>query len=213
MGTGYRKEENCLPGFNLVVIDVDEGTSIATAKLLLKEYKYLLYTTKRSTDKINRFRIVFPISHILKLSASDFKTFMNNIYDWLPFEVDRQTNQRSRKWLTNQGKYFYNDGDLLNALLFIPKTSKAKLQKEHYESLQSLSNAERWFVKNTDAGNRSNQLIRYALMLVDAGMDIDNIRNNVLALNSKLPKPLDEAEVLRTIIVSASKSIHRRDIA
>jgi hypothetical protein len=47
---GYRNEENCIPGFNLVVIDVDGGVNISTVKLLMKNYKYLIYTTKRHTE-------------------------------------------------------------------------------------------------------------------------------------------------------------------
>jgi hypothetical protein len=42
---GYRNEENCISGFNLVVLDVDGGVNISTVRLLLKGYKYLLYTT------------------------------------------------------------------------------------------------------------------------------------------------------------------------
>ena len=46
---GYRDEAHCLPGINLVVIDVDEGIDLDTAKLLLQDYKYLMHTTKRHT--------------------------------------------------------------------------------------------------------------------------------------------------------------------
>lgn len=210
---GYRKEENCIPGFNLVVIDVDDGVSIDTAKLLLKEYTYLIHTTKRHTTQVNRFRIIFPLSHTLKLDANDYKEFMSNIYEWLPFDVDKQTNQRSRKWMTHTGKHWFNQGSLLNALLFIPKTTKNEERKKIIVDQHSLSNLERWFISNIGAGNRSNQLIKYALMLVDSGMDIDSIRNNVLALNNKLPDKLDDAEIMSTIVVSASKAIHKRDVA
>ena len=128
---GYRNEVNCIPGFNLVVIDVDHGISLTAAQLLLKDYKALFYTTKRHTEESNRFRIVFPTSHVVKLDADDYKKFMNNIYDWLPFEVDRQTNQRSRKWLTHDGDYFYQDGQLLDVMLFIPETKKQEEQEDY----------------------------------------------------------------------------------
>ena len=209
---GYRTEENCMPGFNMAVIDVDDSVSLDTVKLLLKDYTYLIYTTKRSTPQTNRFRIVLPLSHVLKMDAADYKEFMNNIYEWLPFEVDLQTNQRSRKWLTHAGTHFYNQGKLLDALLFIPKTSKNEDRKKVILDQQSLTNLERWFISNTGNGNRSNQLIKYALVLVDSGMPIDSIRNNVLALNNKLADKMDDAEILSTIIVTASKAIHKRDI-
>lgn len=210
--SGYRTEENCIAGFNMAVIDVDDSVSIDTVKLLLKDYTYLLYTTKRHTTQTNRFRVVLPLSHVLKLDANDYKEFMNNIYEWLPFEVDTQTNQRSRKWLTHAGSCEYNQGTLLDALLFIPKTSKNEERKKVILDQQSLTNLERWFIGNTGTGNRSNQLIKYALMLVDSGMSIDSIRNNVIALNSKLADKMDDAEILSTIVVTAAKAIHKRDI-
>ena len=54
-------------------------------------------------------------------------------------------------------------------------------------------------------------MIRYALMLVDAGMDIESIKDKVLGLNSKLKSKLPEAEILATILVTVSKRIHQRD--
>lgn len=207
----YRKEENCLPGFNMVVLDVDGGTSLDTAKLLLKEYSYLMYTTKRHSTTSNRFRIILPMSHTLKLSAAEFKTFMSNVIEWLPFEVDEQTIQRSRKWMTHDGSHFYNTGELLNALLFIPQTTKNEERKKLIDSQQSLNNVERWFVNNTASGNRSNQMIKYALMLVDSGLDLNAVQNNVLGLNNKLPDKMSESEILSTIMVSASAAIHKRD--
>jgi len=209
----YRTESNAIPGFNLVTLDVDDGVSIDTVKLLLKEFKYLIYTTKSHTKNKNRFRIILPLSHTLKLDAKDYRDFMSNIYEWLPFDVDTQTNQRARKWQTHDGKHFYNDGELLDALLFIPKTTKNEERKKIINDQQSLSNIERWFVNNTGTGNRSNQMIRYALMLVDSGMNIENIKNAVLALNNKLQDKMEETEILGTILVTAGKAIHKRDIS
>lgn len=202
---GYRKEENAVPGFNMVVLDVDDGTSIDTVRLLLKDYTYHIHTTKRHTDQHNRFRVILPISHTIKLDASEFKEFMSNIYEWLPFEVDTATGQRARKWATHNGVYFTNEGELLDALQFIPKTSKNDERKQRIQELHNLSNLERWFINNTGVGNRSNQLIKYALMLVDSGMPLHSVQNNVLALNNKLQDKMDEAEILSTIMVTASK--------
>jgi hypothetical protein len=46
---GHRAEENVIAGFNLVVIDVDGGTPLATTHDLMKDYKFLTHTTKRHT--------------------------------------------------------------------------------------------------------------------------------------------------------------------
>lgn len=207
---GYRNEENCIAGFNLVVIDVDGGVNMSTAKTLLKNYKFLLYTTKRHTDTEHRFRIVLPINYKLEMDAKDYKEFMANIYEWLPFEVDKATNQRARKWMSNDGHYEYNDGDVLDALPFIPKTSKNEDRKQLLESQQSMDNLERWVINNIGDGNRNNMLLRYGMILLDAGFDFDGIRTRVMSLNEKIADKLTEAEILSTIMVTVSKAMAKR---
>ena len=207
---GYRNEENAIPGFNMVVVDVDGGVNISTAKMLLKNYKFLIYTTKRHTDQENRFRILLPINYELQMDAKDYKEFMANIYEWLPFEVDTGTNQRARKWLSHDGHYEYNDGEMLDALPFIPKTSKNEERKELLNSQQSMDNLERWVINNIGDGNRNNMLLRYAMILMDAGFDFEGIRSRVVQLNHKIADKLDEAEIMSTIMITVGKALAKR---
>ena len=211
-GAGHRQEDNCIPGFNMAVVDVDGGCSLSTARLLLKDYKCLFYTTKRHReDNQDRFRIVFPMNYTLKMDTQDYKEFMSNIYEWLPFKVDEQTNQRARKWLACKGQHHYNDGELLDALLFIPKTTKVEERKRVINDQQSLSNVERWFLNGmSKASGRNNQLIKYALMLVDAGLSLEDIQYRVLALNNKIPDKLEEVEILSTVMITVSNHIAKR---
>ena len=207
---GHRSEENAIPGFNLVVLDVENSVSMSTAQLLLKGYKYLMYTTKRHTEEENRFRIILPINYELKLDAKDYKEFMSNLFDWLPFEVDRGTNQRARKWLSHDGQYVYNDGDVLDALAFIPKTSKNEERKKTLDSQQSMDNLERWVVNNIGDGNRNNMILRYAMILVDAGLDFEAIRQRVIALNDKIADKLDETEIMGTVMITVAKTLAKK---
>lgn len=210
---GHRKDENIIPGCNLAVIDVDDAVSIDTAKLLLADFKWIMHVTKRHTPAQHRFRIIFPLSHEVELNSKDYKEFMTNIYQFMPFECDQQTNDRPRKWLTNKGNYWYNDGELLDALQFIPKTKKAEEHRKTYALQGNLEPLERWFVnKIANEGNRNNQLRNYAFFLIEKGHDISSVTNNVMALNSKLPVPLLEDEVRNTILVSSLKMIHERDL-
>ncbi|RLC68967.1 MAG: DUF3987 domain-containing protein, partial [Chloroflexi bacterium] len=206
----YRDEAHVVPGFNIIVLDVEKSVSIDMAKYLLKDYKYLLHTTKRHTESEHRFRVILPISHTLALEGKDFKEFMGNIFDWLPFEVDRATGQRARKWLTNKGQYWYNDGELIDSLQFVPKTKKADEYKAVLANQSDWSNLERWFINNTADGNRNHNLMRYAFALLDMGQDIASIQNNVLALNRKLESPLTETEVLSTVIATATRKFHTK---
>jgi hypothetical protein len=207
---GHRSEENCIPGFNLVVVDVDGTANIETVKLLLKNYKFMIYTTKRHTDEEHRFRILLPMNYELQMDARDFKEFMTHVYDWLPFEVDRATNQRARKWLSHDGHYEYNEGELLDVLPFIPKTSKNEEHKQRFNTQQSMDNLERWVINNIGDGNRNNMLLRYALILIDSGHDFESIRQRVVALNEKIVDKLDEAEIMSTIMITVAKTISRK---
>jgi hypothetical protein len=207
---GYRNEENAIPGFNLVVIDVDGGVNLSTAKLLLKNYKFLLYTTKRHTVDENRFRIIMPINYELKMEAKDYKEFMANIYEWLPFDVDKATNQRARKWLSHDGHFEYNEGEMLDALPFIPKTSKNEERKALVDSQQSMDNLERWVINNIGDGNRNNMLLRYSMILLDAGFDFEGIRSRVMSLNDKIADKLEEQEIMGTVMVTVMRALAKR---
>jgi hypothetical protein len=213
---GIRKREKVLPGFNCVVIDVDEGVSIETVKLLLKGLTYHLYTTKRHQQFLDgkqhgdRFRIIFPISHVLKMDGDEYKEFINNVYEWLPFPMDEGVNQRERKWACNKGTHFSNEGSVLDALQFIPKTSKNEARKQFITDTVSLSNVERWFVDRTGEGNRNKNVLSFALMLVDSGQDVTSVRSNIMAFNNKIQDKLDESEIDQTIMQTVMVRIARR---
>jgi hypothetical protein len=207
---GYRDESHVVPGFNMVVLDVENSVSTNIAQHLLKDYEYALYTTKRHTENDHRYRIVMPLSHRLELDGADYRNFMNNLFDWLPFDVDRQTAQRSRKWLGNNGKVCYNSGELLDAFQFIPKTKKAEDIRERHNKLSDMTALERWFVSNTGQGNRNSRLVQYGYALIDDGQDILEIMKNVRALNNKLEQPLAETEIANTIEKSLNQRYYQR---
>jgi hypothetical protein len=211
LNKGYRNEQHVIPGANVIVLDVEDSVSLDTAKMLLKEYTWLMHTTKRHTEKQHRFRIIMPLTHHVDLNEADFKEFMKNIFDWLPFSVDAQTGQRSRKWLTSKGKYWYNDGSLLETLQFVPKTKKAEDHQKRLSSQTNLSALERWYENNTHTGGRNKKLFAYAYGLVDLGYSVDDIAFRLRALNSKIPDPLKDAEITNTIMVSIAKLVSKRD--
>ena len=207
---GYRNEENAIAGFSFVVIDVDGTVQLSTAKLLLQRFKALYYTTKRSTDDVNRFRILLPLNYELQMDAKEFKEFYNNVRAWLPFDTDEQCSHRSKKWLSHQHHYEYTEGDLLDALPFIPKTSKNEERKALLQTQQSMDNLERWVINHIGDGNRNNMLLRYAMLLLDGGFDFEAIRVKVVELNSKIADKLDESEIMSTIMITVAKNLSKR---
>lgn len=210
LANGYRNEESAIPGFNLIVIDVDGGVNMSTAKMLMKDYKFLLYTTKRHTDSEHRFRMIFPTNFKLKLDAKDYKDMMAGIFKWLPFAADESTGQRARKWLSHDGHFEFNDGQLFDVLPFIPKTSKDEARKALLDSQQSMDNLERWVMNNIGDGNRNNMLHRYGRILVDAGFGFDAIRSKVIALNDKIADKLSEVELMSTVMVTVGRELAKK---
>lgn len=203
---GHRAEENVIPGFNMIVVDVDGGVSMDMAHDLLKDYKFLTYTTKRHTDQENRFRLIMPINYVLTLDSGEYKEFMNGVLKWLPFNSDEAANQRSKKWESfDGGSYHYNDGMIFDALDFIPKTSRNEQHRTQNQALESLDNIERWFAQRMAEGNRNNHMIRYAMALKDSGMDFLDLQRQVKEFNRKLSNPLPEDELDATVLVSVAK--------
>lgn len=205
---GYRKEDNCQAGFNLLVLDIDGTCSLNTAQLLLKGYKAIFQTTKSHKDDDPHFRIILPINYTLKLDAKDYKEMYNAVIAQLPFDVDTQCNQRSRKWETNKNAtIIHQDGELFDILPFIPKTTKNEERQSQLRDQEHLDNLERWVINNTGDGNRNNMLLRYAMILVDSGYKFDTVKDKVIGLNNKIVDKLDELELHSTIFHSVAKKL------
>lgn len=207
---GHRANNDMAKGFNMVVLDIDDETTIQEVQFLLKDYTYLIHTTKRhqvpdeNGKCIDRFRVILPTNYQLDMDEEDYKQFMLNLRDWLPFNgLDENTFQRSRKWAcTENCQTFTNEGKLLDVLPFIPQTSRSEEFKKSQVNLTSLSNIERWFANRMVDGNRNNSLAQYGFMLLDAGFSVSDVGVILLEFNGKLDNPLDEAEILSTVMVS-----------
>ena len=201
---GHRNGSNLIPGFNICVLDVDNGTSIKAAQALLEEYEYIIYETKRSTPTNNRFRILIPLSHTLKLNEEDFKAFMSNVFDYMPFNVDEQTGNVSRKWLSNSSKPIVNNGKFLDVYDFLPNTKKQEEMKEASVRITDADSVQRYFLLNQDTG-RNNCLIKYIFMLMDNNHSAEDAIVLARDMNSKFKEPLSSKELSATVFRTAYK--------
>lgn len=208
---GYRDDTHVVSGFNMIVFDIDGTATITEVQTILKDYSYLIYTTKRhGQDGKDRFRLILPTNYVLKLNKTDYKIFMESVAEWLPFEVDTKTFQRSRKWLTNAGSYIYNEGKPFDVIKFIPRTERDEQRKKSLQEYGSLDALERWVMSNLDEGSRNNTLHRYAMLLLDLGHTFEQVRSRVIEMNERLSDKLSEAEIMSTIMVSVSKKMSQK---
>jgi hypothetical protein len=205
----HRSTDTAIPGFDLLVLDVDGTMPMATVHDMMADYRFLTHTTKRhGEDGKDRFRMILPITHRLLLDKDDYTEFMDNVRTWLPFEVDPSVNEIAKKWMTTPGcQHLYNEGRLLDVLQFIPKTSKNEAYQAAFEKVANLDGLERWFASKMEAGSRNNHMIRYAMALVDLGLPYAEIESRVMTLNGAIKAPLLEDELRNTVLLTVAKKL------
>ena len=131
---------------------------------------------------------------------------MQSIFAWLPFKTDESYMKREKKSESFAGGLVhYNEGELFDALDFIPKTSRNESHKTNFQKLESLDNLERWFAQRIAVGNRNDNMAKYAFALVDSGMSLIDVQNMVHSFNKKLNNPLSENEIDGTILTSVAR--------
>tara|TARA_B100000470_G_scaffold72642_4_gene55557 strand:+ start:5806 stop:7980 length:2175 start_codon:yes stop_codon:yes gene_type:complete len=208
---GHRKSENAIAGFDLLILDCDGDVSISTVKVLLEDYNFLISTTKRHTPELNRFRLILPLSHKLKLSSDEYSRFMTNVFEWLPFPVDEAAKDIARKWASHPGHYEYNQGSVIDATMFIPETKRSDETKAQI-SAAGMNNIERWFRTHTSQGNRANHLYRYGMVMIDSGMHLGEIVEKLESFNHSLAVPLPEDQFMNSTVKSISKELTKRGL-
>lgn len=218
-GVGHRKEDNFISGQNLIAFDVDNDISLYEAIEKLKDYTYLIYTTKSHRKEKegvlqgDRFRILIPTKTKFFVDAEKHKLLYENIADFLGIKnYDKATRNVSRLWFTNpEAEIYKNEANLLDVQALIPETEKAEhvlplinkleedfLSDEVDEATRRLNGMKRWFLSQTGVGERNSNLYRYGKFIKDIGFDVDN---ELTQINSMLMEPLEERE-LRTVINS-----------
>jgi hypothetical protein len=136
---------------------------------------------------------------------------MENVFNWLPFDCDTATKDIARKWMSYEGTHFFNEGELLDATLFIPQTKKAREQEQRILNTQDMSNMERWFFSRIEVGNRATMLLRYGFMLMDNGYPVDAISNKLIAFNDQITDPISQEEIHSKIMRSIDKKIIQKE--
>lgn len=118
---GYRDKNHYIAGASMIVLDIDDGWTIAQAQEFLKEKDLIAtITTTRNHQKekngkvCDRFRIFLPTTTEIDLGAEDFSKMMAGVMELFLNKPDRACKDASRFYYGNpNGEVYYSDGKKL----------------------------------------------------------------------------------------------------
>ena len=217
---GHRKADHFIEGQNLISFDIDEGMTIDEAKEILKDYKFLIYTTKsHQKDKngsiCDRFRILLPTKTKFYVTPEQHKMMYENLEQVLGISSnDPQTRNVSRLFYTNPDAEIYTNDveNLVDVSCCIPSTEKSDKimpimqnvseQEESGELDRREAGMLKWLFMNTTIGNRNGNLFRYFKFLQD--INSPDPESKIKYANNMLTNPLNEQEI-KSLIRSANR--------
>lgn len=206
----HRTDNTVISGVDFIVLDCDGGVSLKQFSIYMKGTLVHVYTTKRHTAEQNRFRAIIPLKYQLNLSKEDYKEFMNNIRNSLPFDIDEGSCSRSKKWLCHAGAAGNIDGELFDPIPYLPNTKKNEERIAQDAKLSNLDKVQKFFAKEWHTG-RNNTLLKYALMLLDSGVSLHNAIESVRKFNSSFSDPLEEAELNDSVLKTLAKKANQKE--
>lgn len=211
---GYRNKENAIPGFSLIILDIDSGVDLNTALTILDGQKYLITTTRSHQVLKNgvvsdRYRIFLPMTHRLEMEADEFSDFMGNVMEDFPIECDPSCKDISRFYYGFTGaSHYYGEGELFDPTQYIPNTSVNEKRVITNKNIGDVPALEKYFLKRMQSGNRNNMMTRFAFALADSGESYENIEDRVYTMNSKLEVSLPPKELSSTVLSSVRKKVY-----
>ena len=211
---GHRNKSNYEKMQNLIIIDIDDGMKLETAKIMFSNYKCLIATTRNHQKEkhgitCDRFRIIFITDRTIKLDSESYSNFMTNVYESLGIPADESCKDSSRAYYGAKGEHWYSEGTKLFEISnLIPSTTKETEHKVmlRKSSIGNTEGIERFLLEEAVRGARSNSILKYGMFLVSSGYEYQDVEEKVLLFNERLPEPLTIKEVRSTIL----KSIKRK---
>lgn len=204
-GTGTRKKDNIIPGFNIAIFDIDDDKMApATLHKLLGKTNHVIATTKSHTTAEPRYRLILPLSHTISLNDEQYKQFCRNLAFWLPVKCDSSAFQREKKFRTwNTSKVWATlTGENISAMQFYPSTSVSDQLISRHGKVVGLNGIQRWVILNCVEGQRNQILYRYGCILADHNLDASQITKKITEINEQIASPLSSDELQATVLKS-----------
>lgn len=201
---GYRKSENCLPGNNLIVLDIDEGWTVENAYEFLTKHDLmaLIATTKshqkEKSGKVNdRFRILLPTYKSQDGGPIEFQHQMKSVFKFFDDKPDKGTCDMARFYYGNpkSNDYIYTNGWKLLDWEQFKRNPEFNNHEQDLVKSKNLNLIENYWINQAVQGRRNNTFFKAYMFFKDEGYTNGEIYERIKKLNKRIEKPLDEVEL------------------
>ncbi|MEI6848004.1 MAG: hypothetical protein WCK32_08245 [Chlorobiaceae bacterium] len=211
---GYRDARHALPGAELIILDYDNGITLAEAKTLFSQYMGMIATTRNHQKEkhgviCDRFRVILPARKPVMLDGAAFSAMMKEVI--AHYGADRACSDISRMYFGHpDSEVVFLDGwKLFDWQPFYNSAQDKERQRTHQKrtftqrssgdrKAAQLDKAIQTFMQNNFViGARNDTLYKVAHWLHDE--QIDDVAGRIAALNSQSGCPLPDDEVNRII--------------
>ena len=220
----HRNIENFIKRSNLIILDIDSGTTIKQALFYLSEYRGYICTTRNHQKEKNgkpacdRFRVILISAFEFNLDPEEHKATIKNMAEYFGLDIDTAAVEVSRFYFAHkESEIIRLEGQsLVDLRMYIPETQeekktseiKAKVENQtrrtnDYDPNANINAFDAWCLRNAQIGSRNNILYRtMAALLEHKEITFEQAQAKMYGLNSMLSDPLSERELETTVFNS-----------
>lgn len=193
---GLRQKKNFLQT-DLLVLDIDSGCSIETAKTTFKDYQHIIATTRNHQKEKNgiitdRFRVIIPFSSTINTRSTYERTWQKAAELW-PY-IDLACKDTARLYYPCVELYSINSGSQFDAVLLEPRSKKIikDIDSDLYGFIPSSYKYVQMF--GVPAGQRNITIFRLSCDFFRCGYSEDEVFDYMTKITD-----LDEIEIANTV--------------
>lgn len=213
---GIHLKENLFGGTKFAILDIDKSViTDIEAHSLLEEYNHFIARTSDPENEF-KFRVLIELDAVVDVDAITWKAFIQEIASELGLIVDPIPQSqivlayKDRNILKQlEGKVLNSKVMLDRALVNVKDRPKAPNTLPTKEKTAKLADPRETFsfAFEGDGDGRSNIMYRALAFAIDLGADAEYVENLAQEINNYWRSPMDEARLMRTLIVPALRRI------
>lgn len=208
----HKNKENFMEAGECLIFDFDYCLDMTVIIDQLKDFKYLIHTTKNHKKAKNgvladRFRL-YLFCNKVTLKMDEYEQLLSSLCN--DFGSDPQSAVCSLAFKGFKDCLFYeNDGALFDWELYFNtnksqmKKEKQQTKKEFKEDIKSFMDETKWKVmfspQNITSGNRNASFARILLWVRDKGCDRYEAEKILMWVNNEISEPLPSKEISQLI--------------